>query len=56
MFVVDMNAVKERPLRKTRLRTNVQAPDYDGFKDQYLSETSIQIVHERRHALLTGIA
>ena len=56
MFVLDMNAIKERPLRKTRLKTNRQAPDYDGFKDEYISETSVQVVHERRHALLTGIA
>ena len=56
LFLVDMDAVQERPLRKTRLQTNVQAPDYDGFKDQYLSEVSLQVKHERKHALLTGIA
>ena len=54
-FLVDMSAVKERPLRDTRLKENVQAPDYDGFKDEYISEVSLQVTHERRHALLTGV-
>lgn len=55
-FLIDMDAVKMRPLRGTRLRTNVHAPDYDGFKDEYLTEVSLQVIHERRHALLTGIS
>lgn len=55
-FLVDMSAVKERPLRPTRLKENVQAPDYDGFKDEYISEVSLQVTHERKHALLTGIS
>ena len=56
VFLVDMEAVKMRPLRETRLKMNVQAPDYDGFKDQYISEVSLQVIHERRHALLTGVS
>lgn len=54
-FVLDMEAIKKRPLRETKLRMNVHPPDYDGFKDQYLTETSLQVVHERRHGLLTNI-
>lgn len=54
-FLVDMDAVKKRPLRETRLKENVQAPDYDGFKDEYISEVSLQVTHERRHSLLTGV-
>ena len=55
-FLVDLAAVKMRPLRATKLRENVHAPDYDGFKDEYLTEVSLQVIHERRHALLTGIS
>jgi hypothetical protein len=55
VFLVDLDAVKLRPLRDTRLRPNVQAPDYDGFKDEYLTEVSLEVKHERKHALLTGI-
>jgi len=56
VFLVDMDAVKMRPLRDTRLKENVQAPDYDGFKDEYITEVSLQVTHERRHALLTGVS
>lgn len=54
-FLVDMDAVKYRPLRDTKLRQNVQAPDYDGRKSEYITEASVQVIHERRHALLTGV-
>ncbi len=57
MFMLDMadQAVRERPLRPTRLRPDVQTPSADGFQDEYLTGTTIQVVHERRHAILTGI-
>ena len=32
-----------------------RAPDYDGVKDEYRSETCIQVINEARHAVLTGI-
>jgi len=55
LFLVDVDALKLRPLRDTRLRQNVHAPDYDGFKDEYLTEFSLEVKHERKNALLTGI-
>ena len=54
-ILVDMDAFKYRPLDDTRLKQNVQAPDYDGVKHEYITEASFQIIHERRHAKLTGI-
>ena len=54
-FLVDMDNVKMRPLRDVKLKENVQAPDYDGRKDQYISEIGLQVTHERTHALLTGV-
>jgi hypothetical protein len=56
VFLVDLDQVKLRPLRDTQLKENVQAPDYDGFKDEYISEIGLQVTHERKHALLTGVA
>jgi hypothetical protein len=53
--MVDMNKIKERPLRNTKLRMNVQNPQYDGFQDEFLTETALQVIHERNHALLTGV-
>jgi hypothetical protein len=58
VFLVDMDAIRLRPLRNvgaTRLLKDRQAPDYDGVKDEYRSETCLQVMHERRHALLTGV-
>lgn len=52
---MDNNGVQERPLRKTRLKSNVQTPSADGFQDEYITETCIQVKHERRHAIITGI-
>ena len=54
-FIVDMDTVYDRPLRPTRLRPDVQAPDADGYKDEYLTETCIQNTWEARSALVTGI-
>lgn len=56
IFLLDVEALRYRPLRDTVLRQSVQAPDYDGFKDEYLTEFSLQVQHERRHALLTGVS
>lgn len=58
IFLVDMDSVKERPLQvvgSSRLLRDRQAPDYDGVKDEYRSETGVEVIHERRHAILTGI-
>jgi len=55
VFLVDLDAIKYRPLRDTKLKENVQAPDYDGRKHEYITEASLQVIHERRHAKLTGI-
>lgn len=55
VFLVDMDAVVERPLRPTKLVPDVQANDADGFKDEYKTETTIQVIWEARHALLTGV-
>jgi hypothetical protein len=51
--------VRERPLQtvgSTRLLPDRQAPDYDGVKDEYRTETCIQVIQEARHALLTGVS
>lgn len=56
-FLLDLDALRLRYMRgtKTRLWENVQAPDYDGRKHEYRSELSLEVIHERRHAKLTGV-
>ena len=53
--LVDLDALTLRPLRETKLRENVHAPDFDGRKHEYITEVSLQVQHERKHALLTGV-
>jgi hypothetical protein len=58
LFLVDLETVQERPLQnvgKTQLLRDRQAPDYDGVKDEYRSEVGLQVKHERKQALLTGV-
>lgn len=57
VFLLDLadGNIRQRPLRNTRLKTNVQTPSADGFQDEYITETCIQVTHERKHALVTGI-
>ena len=55
LFVVDMDAVRMRPLRTTRLLVNRQAPSADETTEEYLTEISMEVSHERKHALLQGV-
>lgn len=41
--------------RDTKLRTNIQAPDYDGQKDEWLTECGWQIAQPRAHGVLSGV-
>jgi hypothetical protein len=54
-FLVDLDKIKKRTLRPTKLKMNVQAPDYDGVKHEYITEASFEIQHERNFARMTGI-
>jgi len=57
-FGVDMDYVQYRPLngRDTTLRTNIQAPDADGWRDEYLTEVGLQVRLEKVHAVLDNAA
>jgi hypothetical protein len=54
-FVFDMDNVKRRNYRPTKLQTNLQAADVDGYLDQYLSETGFQCTMEETHLKLINI-
>lgn len=54
-FLVDMDSVKLATLRDTKLLLERQANDADKIEDEYLSEISFIVEHERRHALLKGV-
>jgi len=39
----------------TKLKTNIQDNDADGWKDEYLTEAGLQLKQPDRHAVLTGV-
>ena len=53
--LVDMDDVTMRPLRKTALLPNRQAPDADSTIQEYLTEYSLQVGIEQNHAILRGV-
>jgi hypothetical protein len=53
--LVDMDDVVMRPLRKTALLPNRQAPDADTTVQEYLTEYSLQVGVEQNHAILRGV-
>lgn len=49
---VDMDNIKYRPFRDTTLKTNIQAPDADGWMDEYLTEASLMVRLPETHCYL----
>lgn len=49
---IDIDSIKLRYLQETRVKTNVQATDYDGYKDEILTEDHIQLMNEERHGII----
>ena len=54
-FLVDMDYVKLRTLRTTRLLRNRQNNDVDGYDEEYLTESCLELQQEPVHALYQGI-
>jgi hypothetical protein len=53
--VVDMEDVTMRPLRDTVLKPDRQANDEDSVKQEYLTEWSLEVGLEKKHAIISGI-
>lgn len=56
-FAVDTEFVAHRPLRgrDTKLRMGIQANDADTEKDEYLTESGLEVKLEKAHGVLYGI-
>lgn len=54
---IDLENVQYCPLRgrDTRLKTNIQAPDLDGWMDEYLTEFGMKVKLESTHGILKGV-
>jgi len=61
-LVVDLDNIKLRYMRDSDgnrlgvLNTNIQAPDADGIRDEYLSEIGLQVMLESAHGVLYGVS
>lgn len=54
-YIVDMAGIMIRPLQRTILKTNIQDPDLDGYKDEYLTEQSFSFINEQAFGKITGV-
>lgn len=60
-FILDLSRMARRPLvgngedRDTKIRTNIQAPGYDGRKDEILTEQGLEFGQEAAHALIHNV-
>lgn len=55
-YILDMDGIAIRYLRKTMLETNIQAPDADIWKDQYLTEGGFAVRMELAHGRINGVS
>ena len=54
-IVLDMEQIRFRPMRKTRLERNIHDNDYDGVQHQYLSEVSLEVRLPKHHGYFYGV-
>jgi len=56
-FLVDLDNLRLRVMngRDTKLYKNIQAPDVDAEKDEYLTECGLQCDLEKTHAMMYGV-
>lgn len=53
--ILDMDNIWLRPLRDTKLMPNREANDEDSEKQEYMTETSLELKLEKTHSVLRGI-
>lgn len=53
-YILDMDAIKRRVLRGTRLLPKRAANDEDSDKQEFLTEQGLQVTHPRKHAIWKG--
>jgi len=54
-FYVNMDGVEMVTLRNTELLRDRQANDADTYDEEYLTEFSCKVKHERSHGIITGV-
>lgn len=58
MITIDMPNVTYRALnnRDTKINPNIQPPDQDGRKNEFLTEAGLEFGQQRTHGVMTGIS
>lgn len=56
MVILDLPHVKYRHMegRDTKLQKNIQTPDFDGVKHQYLTECGLELTQGKVHSIIKG--
>ena len=56
-LILDMPNISYRPFagQDSTLRTNIQLPDVDGWKDEYMTKFGMQVRNQETHSVVTGI-
>jgi hypothetical protein len=54
-FYVNMDGIELTTLRNTELLRDRQANDADSYDEEYLTEFSCKVKHERKHGIVTGV-
>jgi hypothetical protein len=52
--ILDIEQLKYRYLRDTRLEMNIQGTDQDSIEDQYLTECGLEFSLPKHHAVIWG--
>ena len=52
-IVVDLDKVKYAYLQDTQARENIQPPDLDGVKGEYITDAGLQLMNEELHGIIT---
>jgi hypothetical protein len=54
-FYVEMDSVEYNTLRDTQLLSDRQANDADSLDEEFLTEFTLKVQHERKHGIITGV-
>ena len=55
MFIINPRGLKYRYLRDTKPRDNIQLPDEDQLKGEWITEAGLEVQHERTMAYIGGM-
>lgn len=54
-YIVDMDGVSKKVLHGTELKTDIQDPDEDSRRGEYLTEQGFMVAQEKCHAKIVGV-